>query len=114
MSFDFNTFNFTDRDTYILFREQWKNAYAEIILKSRELKNKFKDAARAMSKIELTLARDKWGCLQYTKEWWAAYSEVERIRTQRSDLRQLTNIALTQLQRAKEEAQRQWLASKAG
>ncbi len=107
-------FSFNSRETYLQFRKEWKAEYEANIQKSRELKHAHKGALRELSKHELTMERDKWGGLKYTPEWWKLVASANRLLSQRDDLRMQAKILLSTLQGAKEEAQEQWLAARAG
>lgn len=107
------TFEFNSRDTYKTFRANWKAAYLANIEQSQKLKAEFKEAAREVSLLELSMERDKWGYLKPSKEWYTAISKVENLRYARAKVRTEANEMLSELQAAKEEAHRQWLEAQA-
>ena len=104
------TFEFNSRDTYKTFRANWKAAYLTNIKKSRDLKIQFKDIARELSAFELTLNRDRWGYLILNSDWAKIWTRLEEVRSQRRDVKQEAIDMLKELNSAKQEAQRQWLA----
>ena len=103
------TFEFNSHETYKTFRAKWKATYQANITEARKLKLEFKDAARAVSKLELTMDRDRWGYLQPSSEWYSLLVKVENLRNARARVRTAANELLSELQAAKEEAHRQWL-----
>lgn len=105
------TFSFNSRETYKTFRAEWKAAFNENMRESRDLKLKFREAARAVSALELTMARDSYGYLKPSSEWYSALSKVENLRSSRYAIREQANELLGELQAAKEEAHNQWLAA---
>lgn len=106
------TFAFNSRETYKTYRAEWKADYLKVVEKTRQLKAEFKDAARAVSKLELTMARDAWGGLKPNSEWYSALAKLDNLRNQRFAIRNEANELLTELQHAKQEAHRQWLEAK--
>lgn len=103
------TFSFNSRETYKTFRAEWKAAFNENMQKSRDLKQKFREAARAVSALELTMAKDNYGYLKPSSEWYSALLKVENLRSSRFVIRKQANELLGELKSAKEEAHRQWL-----
>lgn len=63
------------------------------------------------SALELTMARDSYGYLKPSSEWYSALSKVENLRSSRYAIREQANELLGELQAAKEEAHNQWLAA---
>jgi hypothetical protein len=82
-----NTFNFTNRATYIEFTAEWKAQHAQLILDIRAAKNEIKNNDRA-GKVQ-----------------WKPYGELNQKRRDIQD-----SLALRKA--AKIEAQRQYLAER--
>lgn len=82
------TFNFTDRDTYIAFRAEWRSKYQELSQTIRELKSQHREE----------LASGK-----------GSYKHYDIIRRRRE-----ANAMMQLLEEAKLESARQWAASREG
>jgi len=54
--FDYNTANFTDRDSYLAWRAEWRTAYKAISQTIREAKPAFKNQQR-----RIVVVKGKWG-----------------------------------------------------
>jgi hypothetical protein len=90
--------NFTDRDTYLQARAEWKLNYARISHEIRLTRGSFKASNRVLSKItDLT-----------SSELYPAVKTVNSDRRDLYKLRDEANLALIELCNAKEEAARQW------
>lgn len=93
-----NTFNFTDRTSYIAFVRYWKITYKENSEEIRAIKQEIKIAARAEANIDF---------MQRPGE----FSRASNLQSRRENLRSVQRNLIAQRHAAKEEAQRQWLAA---
>jgi hypothetical protein len=91
--------NFTDRDTYLQARADWKLNYARISHEIRLARSFLKSSNRTLSIIERSTSLDQ------------LYPAIKTLNSDRRDLYKLrdeANLALVELCNAKEEANRQW------
>jgi len=103
--------NFNTKDTYIAARKEWTAAYMDLSTDIRKARAGFIEAQRAASKSSFD---PQTGTPEERKEHFAKWYAVDDGRRMRADLRTKANDMLSNLQAAKEEAHRQWLAVHAG
>lgn len=102
---------FNSKETYLAARADWKANYARLTVAAREARKEFNDAASAFSKA----GPYHWGKSYAAPEnaaYHATFKAMDAARTKRALLRCEANEALADLAAMKEEAARQWLASK--
>ena len=106
--------NFNSKETYLAARKQWANDYNALSAQIRERRAAYVAACKAASKHAFDWKAgtnpDKRAANTAAIN---AYRAVEDERGELKALRKQANDALTELQLAKGEAHRQWLASKA-
>lgn len=100
-----SNFTFDSRETYLQYRKEWKASYASLTKQIQMQRQKFKDAQRAFSLMDLELApAPRRGLRQFTL--LSSAMSIERFKL--TSLRTLAFEALEELILAKKEASAQY------
>lgn len=106
------TFEFNSYETYRQFRLTWAERYSSNNEMVRQIKHKLKQTSRDISKIELSLTRDRFGRLKTNREWAQLYMRIIFLYSELGDVKRQTLELLEELKLAKREANRQWLQAR--
>ncbi len=108
---------FTDRESYLCWRAQWKSDYAATSQRIRDLKNIQKEEARAANKANQQMASEKGYDDWFVRRNQIRHAILEKIpryleavkRTSRLNDREMARLMLDTLKRAKIKAQELYL-----